>query len=136
MIINKICNSCGSYFTSEIYGTDSSGEMVYCDKCSSPVEGVQGTKHPTGDVPQEIQESIEHTFNFLVYSKKKNSDNYCIHDIEDNCFDSVEQIQESVKKIVEQALAQERLRMERRLRSVFGLNLKILEEQPVKESHE
>ena len=44
-----------------------------------------------------LRDVIEHTF-YQLYRKDKIA--YCIHDIEDNCFQNIEQIQKAVENIV------------------------------------
>ena len=49
--------------------------------------------------------SIEHTF-YRLYRKGKI--NYCIHDIEDNCFQSIEDIRKTVEYIVDKEVKKAR----------------------------
>ena len=49
--------------------------------------------------------SIEHTF-YQLYRKDKIA--YCIHDIEDNCFQNIEDIQKAVEYIVDKEVKKAR----------------------------
>ena len=52
-----------------------------------------------------LRDVIEHTF-YRLYRKGKI--NYCIHDIEDHCFQSIEEIQKAVEYIVDKEVKKAR----------------------------
>ncbi len=53
-------------------------------------------------LPKEIEQMIKSTFSH--FAKKSDDTNYCIHDVMDNCFNSIEEIQFAVRQTVREAL--------------------------------
>lgn len=51
------------------------------------------------DKQKEIDDMIKDTFSHLVRNKK-DPGYYCIHDVEDNCFESIKDFREAVKNII------------------------------------
>lgn len=75
----------------------------------------------------EMEAMIKSTFYFLVYGAKKTGDNYCVHDVCDNCFDDIEDIHFAVREIIKSAkshwIAEVRREVEERRRKTQSLSL-------------
>ena len=68
--------------------------------CSAKLdENTPLTPTPSSKGEKKIDDMIKHTFSHLVRNKK-DPGYYCVHDVEDNCFEDIKDFRQAVKNII------------------------------------